>query len=119
MSSRHGELLHLDRRRARALRAARLDERTADGLASRFRALGEPVRLGLALALRDGGELCVCDLSWIAQRPQSLTSHHMKVLRGAGIAAARKQGKMTMYRLTGHGMALLAGASEGHTEAVP
>ncbi len=101
-----GELLHIDEAQALTLRAERLDADSAERVAERLRALGDPMRLGLALALRDGRELCVCDLSWIAQRPQNLTSHHMKVLKGAGIVAARKQGKMTMYRLTTEGSRL-------------
>jgi ArsR family transcriptional regulator, lead/cadmium/zinc/bismuth-responsive transcriptional repressor len=106
MSAAHGDLLDIDEPQALALRAARLDADSAGLAAERFRALSDPLRLVLALALRDGRELCVCDLSWIAQRPQNLTSHHMKVLKGAGIVSARKQGKMTMYRLTDEGARL-------------
>jgi DNA-binding transcriptional ArsR family regulator len=113
VNAAHGELLHVDEPRALALRAARLDADSAELLADRFRALSDPLRLGLALALRDAGELCVCDLSWIAQRPQNLTSHHMKVLKRAGIVSARKQGKMTMYRLTGEGSRLADSALAG------
>ena len=68
------------------------------------------------MSLRGARELCVCDLSWVAERPQNLTSHHMKVLKSEGIVAARREGKMTMYRLTPEGhdlvestMARLAG----------
>jgi DNA-binding transcriptional ArsR family regulator len=53
----------------------------------------------------------VCDLSWIAERPQNLTSHHMKVLKRAGIVSARKQGKMTMYSLTQQGRRLIDSAA--------
>ncbi|HXN38210.1 MAG TPA: metalloregulator ArsR/SmtB family transcription factor [Solirubrobacteraceae bacterium] len=113
MSLDYGDLLHIDESQALALRAARLDADSAELVAERLRALGDPMRLGLALALRDGRELCVCDLSWIAQRPQNLTSHHMKVLRSAGIVAARKQGKMTMYRLTAQGSQLAEGVVAG------
>jgi DNA-binding transcriptional ArsR family regulator len=120
MTEPHGELLHLDRPHALALRHARLDRAGAELLAGRFRALSDPVRLGLARALRGEQELCVCDLSWVAGRPQNLTSHHMKVLKGAGIVTARKDGKMTMYRLTAAGARLLesaegAGAETGAT----
>jgi ArsR family transcriptional regulator, lead/cadmium/zinc/bismuth-responsive transcriptional repressor len=113
MSVSHGELLHIDERRARELRAQRLDADEAARLAARLRALGDPTRLGLALALRDGRELCVCDLSWISERPQNLVSHHMKTLRGEEIVSARKEGKMTMYRLTSEGRRLLAMAIDG------
>lgn len=107
MSAPHGELLHIDEQRGRELRAQRLDADEAARVSARLRALGDPTRLGLALALREGRELCVCDLSWICERPQSLVSHHMKTLRGEGIVSARKQGKMTMYRLTPEGRRLL------------
>lgn len=113
MKPTHGELLHIGERQGLALRQARLDADTADLLAGRFRALGDPMRLGLASALLDGSELCVCDLSWIAERPQNLTSHHMKVLKSAGIVSARKEGKMTMYRLTGDGGRLVESAAPG------
>ena len=103
----YGELLHIDATRGRALRAARPGLEHAERLAGGFRALGEPTRLALALTLRDGDELCVCDLSWIAERPQNLISHHMKVLKAGGVVSSRREGKMTMYSLTDHGRSLL------------
>jgi DNA-binding transcriptional ArsR family regulator len=104
------ELLHLDERQGVALRRARLDAEAAARVAGRFRALGDPTRLGLAVSLRGDRELCVCDLSWIAERPQNLTSHHMQVLKSEGIVVARKEGKMTMYRLTRDGRQLVENA---------
>jgi DNA-binding transcriptional ArsR family regulator len=114
----HGELLHIDEREGRRLRDARPDERAAETLAGRYKALGDPTRLGLAVALGSAEELCVCDLSWIVQRPQNLVSHHMKVLKNEGIASARRDGRMTMYSLTAAGRELLdpadAGGGSGH-----
>jgi DNA-binding transcriptional ArsR family regulator len=108
----HGELLHIDEEDGLRLRAARppvhLSERRADA----YRALGDPTRLTLAMALDGEVELCVCDLSWIVQRAQNLVSHHMKVLKAGGIVRSRKDGKMTMYSLTDRGRALLAAAPE-------
>jgi DNA-binding transcriptional ArsR family regulator len=111
----HGELLHIDAREGEALRRARPDRERAEGAARRFRALGDPTRLGLALALANarGRELCVCDLSWVVERPQNLVSHHMQVLRREGVASARKDGKMTMYRLTRDGERLLRDGAPG------
>jgi len=103
----YGELLHIDPADGARLRAQRPDVERAERLAGGFRALGEPTRLSLALALQDGRELCVCDLSWIAERPQNLVSHHMKILKAEGVVRSRRQGKMTMYSLTGKGAALL------------
>jgi ArsR family transcriptional regulator, lead/cadmium/zinc/bismuth-responsive transcriptional repressor len=96
----HGALLHIDRKTATALRGSRLEPDIATEVAGRFRALADPTRLGLALALRDGRELCVCDLSWIAERSQNLVSHHMRSLRSEGLVRSRREGKMTMYSLT-------------------
>lgn len=101
------DLLCLDLPKAEAIRAARPSERKARTLAEGFRALGDPTRLTLALALREGGELCVCDLAWIAERAENLVSHHLRALRAAGLADYRREGKMALYALTERGRILL------------
>lgn len=101
------DLLCLDLPRAEELRRARLDPQTADQLATSAKALGDPTRLTLAVALRDGGELCVCDLSWVAERAENLVSHHVRALRTAGLVRSRRDGKMVMYALTDRGRALV------------
>ena len=107
----HGELLHIDEPAAAGLRAGRLEQPAAERVAGALKALSDPTRLNLALSLRAGRELCVCDLSWIAERAQNLVSHHMKVLRQEGLVTARKEGKMTMYALTAVGVTLTATAA--------
>jgi len=102
------ELLCLDLQKAEALRAARPSEQETRALAGRYRALGDPTRLALAHALREGGELCVCDLAWIAGRAENLVSHHLRALRAAGLADYRRDGKMALYSLTAAGETLLA-----------
>jgi DNA-binding transcriptional ArsR family regulator len=101
------ELLCLDLPKAEAIRAARPSEREARALAEGFRALGDPTRLTLALALREGDELCVCDLAWISERAENLVSHHLRALRAAGLADYRRDGKMALYSLTERGHVLL------------
>jgi hypothetical protein len=101
------ELLCLDLPKAERLRASRRSEREARALAGDFKALGDPTRLTVAFALRDGGELCVCDLSWIVERAENLVSHHVRALRAAGLAEYRRDGKMALYSLTERGRALL------------
>jgi DNA-binding transcriptional ArsR family regulator len=64
--------------------------------------------LTLAAALLEVPELCVCDLAWIAERSQTLASHHVRVLRRERIVDARRDGKMVMYSLTDDGRSLLA-----------
>jgi ArsR family transcriptional regulator, lead/cadmium/zinc/bismuth-responsive transcriptional repressor len=101
------DLLCLDLPKAEAVRATRPSEQQARALASGFRALGDPTRLTIALALREGGELCVCDLAWIIERAENLVSHHLRALRAAGLAVYRRDGKMALYSLSEHGRMLL------------
>lgn len=102
------DLLCLDLPKAEALRARRLDAELADAAAARAKALADPTRLMLAVALRDAeGELCVCDLSWVAERSEKLVSHHVRALRTAGLVRSRRDGRMVMYALTRSGRALV------------
>lgn len=101
------DLLCLDLPKAERLRAARPSEREARALAAGFRALGDSTRLTIALALRETDELCVCDLAWIVERAENLVSHHLRVLRAAGLADYRREGKMALYSLTERGRVLL------------
>ncbi len=83
----------------------------------RARALSDPTRLGLAVALREGEELCVCDLAWISGRKQALVSHYMRTLRSERLVDSRREGKMVMYSLTNEGHSLL-GAVLGERASV-
>jgi DNA-binding transcriptional ArsR family regulator len=107
MSDDRCDLLCLDLPRAERLRHERLDLPRAEQTAAAAKALGDPTRLTIAVALRDGGELCVCDLSWVVQRAENLVSHHVRVLRSAGLVHSRRDGKMVMYTLTPSGTTLL------------
>ena len=102
------ELLCLDLRVAERLREKRLARDDADVAAGKARALSDPTRLMLAAALLEANELCVCDLAWIAERSQTLVSHHVRALRSYGIVSSRRDGKMVLYSLTVEGQALLA-----------
>jgi len=102
------ELLCLDLRVAERLRKKRLAPGEADVAAGKARALSDPTRLMLAAALREADELCVCDLAWIAERSQTLVSHHVRALRNHGIVRSRREGKMVMYSLTKEGRSVLA-----------
>ena len=53
------------------------------------------------------GSACVCDLAWVAERPENLVSHHLRVLRSAGLVRNRRDGKMVMYAVTDAGRALI------------
>ena len=113
MSSDRCDLLCLDLPKAEALRATRLSEEHARAPAERAKALSDPTRLILAAALAETDELSVCDLAWVAERSENLVSHHLRALRGAGLVASRRQGKMVMYAVTDAGRALLAAVGAG------
>ncbi len=102
------ELLCLDLPRAEALRRSRPAAGTLSTAAEAAKALADPTRLTVAAALREGGELCVCDLAWVCERSDKLVSHHVRQLRAAGLVRSRRDGKMVMYELTETGAALLA-----------
>jgi DNA-binding transcriptional ArsR family regulator len=97
------DLICIDAPRAEAIREMLLDDGIAQDAADRAKALSDPTRLTLAAALREGEELCVCDLSWITGRSQNLVSHHLRVLRSRGVVRSRRDGKLVMYSLTSSG----------------
>lgn len=107
MTNDRCDLLCLDAPRAEAIRDKLLDQDAAQDAAERAKALSDPTRLMLAAALREGGELCVCDLAWISKRAQNLVSHHLRTLRSHGLVRSRRDGKLVMYELTPAGLSLL------------
>jgi ArsR family transcriptional regulator len=78
-----------------------IDEASAAGLAQVFKALGDPVRLRLLslIGARQGGEVCVCDLTSAFDLTQPTISHHLKVLREAGLIDSERRGTWVYYRL--------------------
>jgi DNA-binding transcriptional ArsR family regulator len=107
MASDRCDLICIDAPKAEAIRGRLLGDDEAQEAADRARALSDPTRLTLAAALREGGELCVCDLSWIVGRSQNLVSHHLRALRDRGLVRSRRDGKLVMYSLTPVGASLL------------
>ena len=107
MADERCDLVCIDAPKAEAIRERLLGEEAARWAAERARALSDPTRLTLAAALREGEELCVCDLSWIAGRSQNLVSHHLRTLRNLGMVRSRRDGKLVMYSLTDAGRTLL------------
>lgn len=70
-------------------------------LAAVFKALSDPVRLRLlsSIASRAGQEACVCDLSEGIELTQPTISHHLKVLRGAGLLTSERRASWVYYRV--------------------
>jgi ArsR family transcriptional regulator len=63
-----------------------------------FKALADPTRLRIMLLLQVR-ELCVCELTYILKMEQSRVSHHMRILREAGLAEDIRQGRWMIYRI--------------------
>ena len=102
------ELLALDAAKAESLRRRQPNLTQLQGAADGAKALADPTRLGLAIALRDAeSECCVCDLAYVMGRQDKLVSHHLRQLRAAGLASSRKDGRMVLYGLTARGIQLL------------
>jgi ArsR family transcriptional regulator, arsenate/arsenite/antimonite-responsive transcriptional repressor len=70
-------------------------------LARVFKAMGDPVRLRLLslIASHEGGEACVCDLSDVFELTGPTISHHLKVLREAGLITGDRRGTWIYYRV--------------------
>ncbi|MER7639442.1 MULTISPECIES: metalloregulator ArsR/SmtB family transcription factor [unclassified Streptomyces] len=83
------------------LLTAPLEEEQAAELAKVFKALGDPVRLRLLsmIASRAGGEVCVCDLTPAFDLSQPTISHHLKLLRQAGLIDCERRGTWVYYWL--------------------
>ncbi|WFB08590.1 metalloregulator ArsR/SmtB family transcription factor [Streptomyces sp. LX-29] len=77
-----------------------LDEAAATDLAKVFKALADPVRLRLLslIASHEGGRAGVGDLIGRFDVTQPTISHHLKVLREAGLVASEKRGTWVYYR---------------------
>ena len=102
------DLLCLDLPKAERVREKLPSVEELELRAARAKALGDPTRLAVALALEAGESACVCDLAWIVGRDERLVSHHVRLLKAAGLARSERDGKMVMYELTERGRALLA-----------
>jgi ArsR family transcriptional regulator len=89
---------------------------SAEALAARFKALSDPARVAIVnrIAGAPNGELCTCHLTDPLGLSQPTVSHHLRVLKQAGLVeAARKVKTMTFYRLVPEAMEELAFAIGG------
>lgn len=79
--------------------SSRFDDDDAIELADGFRALADPVRLHLLSMIAANGDAgaCVCDLVGPSGRSQPTVSHHLKVLRDAGLVTSERRGTWAWY----------------------
>lgn len=76
----------------------------------KLKALADPVRLQLfsAIASHAGGEACVCDISADIEVSQPTISHHLKVLRDAGLLTSQRRASWVYYAVVPDALASLA-----------
>ncbi|WP_432763042.1 metalloregulator ArsR/SmtB family transcription factor [Actinomadura xylanilytica] len=76
-----------------------------------FKALADPVRLRLLnlIASHEGGEACVCDLTGPFELTGPTISHHLKVLRQAGLIEGERRGTWVYYRAVPEALSRLSG----------
>ncbi|KWX20475.1 ArsR family transcriptional regulator [Mycolicibacterium wolinskyi] len=79
-------------------------------MAVKLKALADPVRLQLfsAIASHAGGEACVCDISVGVEVSQPTVSHHLKVLRDAGLLTSERRASWVYYAVVPDALASLA-----------
>lgn len=91
-----------------ALATVPIDAAKAEHIAPMFKALGDPVRLQLAARIAAGGRVCVCDLTPHFDLSGPTISHHLKVLREAGLVASERQGTWIYYWIRTDSLASLS-----------
>jgi ArsR family transcriptional regulator len=64
-----------------------------------FQALGHPTRLSIVRELTGGGEVCACDFTTCCDVRQPTVSHHLRILREAGVIEAERRGTSIWYRI--------------------
>ncbi|RTL63115.1 MAG: transcriptional regulator [Pseudonocardiaceae bacterium] len=87
-----------------------LGEARAAELAPVFKAMGDPVRLRLLslIASHQGGEACVCELTGVFDLSGPTISHHLKVLREAGLITGERRGTWVYYSVVPERIAQVA-----------
>ena len=76
-----------------------LSEAERDELAARFKALADPTRVAIINYLSAADEVCVCNLTVSFDLSQPTISHHLKILREAGLVESSRRGTWAYYRL--------------------
>jgi ArsR family transcriptional regulator len=84
-----------------------LPEPERERLSSQFKALGDPTRLAIINQLAGSGECCVCNLEPLGLS-QPTISHHLKILRDAGLVESTRRGTWAYYRLVPDAVEALA-----------
>ena len=84
-------------------------------LADFFKLFGDSSRLKILLALKEGGEMCVCDIATFLNMSMSAVSHQLKPLKDAKLIKPRRDGKVVYYSLDDEHVEMIIGMASTHT----
>ncbi|OBK27221.1 transcriptional regulator [Mycobacterium asiaticum] len=96
-----------------------MSSQVAVEMAARFKALADPVRLQLlsSIASHTGSEACVCDISAGVEVSQPTISHHLKVLREAGLLTSQRRASWMYYAVVPEALNVLSMLLNVHADA--
>lgn len=89
---------------------AAVAEENAQALAAMFKALADPARVKIMSMLLNADEVCACDISAGIGKSAATASHHLKLLKDAGLATSEKRGTWVYYRAVPQRLAAIGGA---------
>ncbi|GAB2686461.1 ArsR/SmtB family transcription factor [Thalassiella azotivora] len=90
--------------------ATDVDDEAATELARTFKALADPARVKILSMLLRSDELCACDVSGAIGKTAATTSHHLKLLKDAGLVTGERRGTWVYYSLVPERLAAVADA---------
>ena len=104
-------MVHLDR--VAEARKEAIPDQDLERLALVYKALGDPTRLKIVMALRRG-EMCVCDLAALLNLSESATSHQIRRLKDLALVKSRRDGQILYYSLDDHHVEELIQVGQDH-----
>lgn len=87
-----------------------------------LQALGHPTRLSIVRELTRGGEVCACDFTSCCDVSQPTISHHLRILKEAGVIEGERRGTWIWYRIVPSAadrLRALAGELLGQPQVIP
>jgi ArsR family transcriptional regulator, arsenate/arsenite/antimonite-responsive transcriptional repressor len=87
-----------------------------------LQALGHPTRLAIVRELTGGEQVCACDFTSCCDVSQPTVSHHLRILKEAGVIEAERRGTWIFYRIVpaaADRLRTLAGEMLGAPQAIP
>lgn len=114
-------LVNIDVRRYTPL-MARSKNTLIDPDVQLLQALGHPTRLAIVRELTGGGQVCACDFTSCCDVSQPTVSHHLRILKEAGVVEAERRGTWIYYRIVPSAadrLRALAGELLGQPQVIP